>query len=62
MSELLDTLSDDQRVVLVLAEIEGMTAPEISEVTGVGLNTVYTRLRRARLAVDKALSARTEKP
>jgi len=62
LSELLDTLSDDQRVVLVLAEIEGMTAPEISEVTGVGMNTVYTRLRRARLAVDKALAERAEKP
>jgi RNA polymerase sigma-70 factor (ECF subfamily) len=53
----LDRLSDEQRAVLVLTEIEGMTAPEISAATGVSVNTVYTRLRRARIAVDEALTA-----
>ena len=57
LSRALDRLSDEQRVVLVLTEIEGMTAPEISAATGVSLNTVYTRLRRARIAVDEALTA-----
>jgi RNA polymerase sigma-70 factor (ECF subfamily) len=57
-AELLDGLSEEQRVVLVLAELEGMTAPEISTLTGVTLNTVYTRLRRARIAVNEALVAR----
>ena len=32
----------------MLSELEGMTAPEISEATGVNLNTLYTRLRTAR--------------
>lgn len=60
-AELLEGLSDEMRVVLVLAELEGLTAPEIVALTGVPINTVYTRLRRARLAVNDALRARQEK-
>jgi RNA polymerase sigma factor (sigma-70 family) len=37
-----------QREVFVLAEIEGMSAPEIAEIVGAKLNTVYSRLRVAR--------------
>ena len=59
---LLDQLDDDKRAVLVLAEIEGLTAPEIAEITGVPLNTVYTRLRRARLALSSALAAHERSP
>jgi RNA polymerase sigma-70 factor (ECF subfamily) len=50
--ELLDTLlarmSDDQREVFVLHEIEELSGAEIAEVTGVNENTVWTRLRAAR--------------
>ena len=53
---LLDTLSDERREVLVLAELEGMAAPEIAEVTGSNVNTVYTRLRAARADFDAALA------
>ena len=52
---LLDALDDDKRAVLVLADIEEMTAPEISVVTGTPLNTVYSRLRRARNELSHAL-------
>ncbi len=45
---LLEELDEEQREVFVLAEFEGLTAPEISEATGVNLNTIYTRLRTAR--------------
>jgi RNA polymerase sigma-70 factor (ECF subfamily) len=45
---LLERLDDDKRAVLILADLEDMTAPEIAELTGAPLNTVYTRLRRAR--------------
>jgi RNA polymerase sigma-70 factor (ECF subfamily) len=48
---LLDGLDDDKRAVLILADLEDMTAPEIADLTGVPLNTVYTRLRRARQAL-----------
>ena len=54
--ELLEQLDDQKRAVFVLAEIEGMTAPEIAAATGTGLNTVYTRLRRARLQLNQALA------
>jgi RNA polymerase sigma-70 factor (ECF subfamily) len=42
-------LDEAQRTILVLADVEGKSAPEISALTGVGLSTVYTRLRRARI-------------
>lgn len=45
---LLESMGDEQREVFILAEIEGMTAPEITEVTGININTVYSRLRSAR--------------
>ena len=48
----LETLSDEQREVFVLARVEQMSAPEISSVVGTPLNTVYSRLRAARLAFE----------
>lgn len=58
LDSLLDGMSDDKRAVLILSEIEGMTAPEIAEITATGVNTVYTRLRRARIELTQALAAR----
>ena len=52
VDELLAKLDDDKREVLVLTELEELTAPEIAEVIGVNVNTVYTRLRAARLAFE----------
>lgn len=52
---LLETLSDERREVLVLVELEQLTVPEIAELLGANLNTVYTRLRAARLDFDRAL-------
>lgn len=54
----LGSLDDEKRAVFVLAELEQMTAPEISEALGVKLNTVYSRLRAARQALDLALCTR----
>jgi len=45
-----------RRTVLVLHEIEEMTAPEIAQVLGIPLNTVYSRLRVARVELEEALS------
>ena len=44
-----DALDEDKREVFVLAEVEGMTAPEIATILGLNLNTVYARLRAARI-------------
>jgi len=57
LDELLDRLDDDQRNVFVMAEVVKMSAPEIAELTGAKLNTVYSRLRLARRAFDESLQA-----
>ena len=41
--------------MLLLHEIEEMTAPEIAEVMGIPLNTVYSRLRVARGELEDAI-------
>jgi RNA polymerase sigma-70 factor (ECF subfamily) len=51
LQTLLDGLDEEKRVVLMLADLEELTVPEIAELTGTPLNTVYTRLRRARAAL-----------
>jgi RNA polymerase sigma-70 factor (ECF subfamily) len=55
---LLEQLGEELRTIFVCAEFEGMTAPEISAATGVNLNTVYARLRTARLRFN-ALATQT---
>jgi RNA polymerase sigma-70 factor (ECF subfamily) len=52
----LDSLDDDRRAVFVLAELEQLTAPEIAAIVGAPLNTVYSRLRLARIDFAKAIS------
>lgn len=48
VARFLADLDEPRREVFVLAELEGMSAPEIAEALGVNVNTVYTRLRAAR--------------
>jgi RNA polymerase sigma-70 factor (ECF subfamily) len=52
----LDGLDDDKREVFVLAELEQLSAPEIASVVGAPLNTVYSRLRLARVEFAKAVA------
>jgi RNA polymerase sigma-70 factor (ECF subfamily) len=52
----LDRIDVGRRAVLVLHEIEEMTAPEIAEVLGIPLNTVYSRLRVARGELEDAVA------
>jgi RNA polymerase sigma-70 factor (ECF subfamily) len=58
----LEALDDDKREVFVLANIEQMSAPEIVEVLGIPLNTVYSRLRAARLAFASEVSRLSGRP
>lgn len=44
----LETLDDRQRQVFALADLEGLTGPEMAEALGEPLNTIYSRLRLAR--------------
>jgi RNA polymerase sigma-70 factor (ECF subfamily) len=61
LHQLLDCLDDDRRAVFILAELEGMTAPEIADALAVKLPTVYTRLRAARRMMSAALAAENAK-
>jgi len=49
-------LSDEQREVFVLFEIEGLDAKSVANVVGVGRNTVYSRLRLARKNFQRQLA------
>lgn len=49
---LLQELPEPQRVIVVLGDLEGWTAPEIAEALGIKLNTVYSRLRLARRRME----------
>lgn len=53
LDRFLDTLDDDKRAVFVLAELEGLTVPEITELVDANLNTVYSRLRAARARFEE---------
>lgn len=54
---LLETLDDAKREAFVLAELEGLTAPEIAALLDVNLNTIYARIRAARKQLEAAASA-----
>jgi RNA polymerase sigma-70 factor, ECF subfamily len=45
----LERLDEAKREVFVLGHVEQMSAPEIAEAIGIPLNTVYSRLRAARV-------------
>ncbi|HRI06508.1 MAG TPA: RNA polymerase sigma factor [Nannocystaceae bacterium] len=56
LQQLLDTLEEDQRVVFIMTELEGMTAPEIAAVLDLKVPTVYSRLRLAREGMRRAVA------
>lgn len=50
-------LPDDQRAVLLLTAVEGLSYKEAAETLDLPMGTVMSRLARARLALGKALEA-----
>ncbi len=48
VSKALQQISEDQRQVLLLVVLEGLSYQEVSEVTGVAVGTIMSRLSRAR--------------
>ena len=54
------TLPDDQRIVLVLSDIQGMSYDEIASMTNSNLGTVKSRLSRARAKLREYLQGRGE--
>ncbi len=55
LHRLLGRLSESKRAVLILAELEGCTTTEIAECLGLPLGTVHSRLRGARLDLERWL-------
>lgn len=54
LSTILGQISDAQREVFELAELEGLSGPEIAEMLNLPIGTVYSRLRLARDAFREA--------
>lgn len=52
----LEQLDDDARAVFILAELDGVAVTDIAASLEIPVNTAYTRLRRARLAVANAIT------
>jgi RNA polymerase sigma-70 factor, ECF subfamily len=52
----LDALSDEDREVIVLADLEQLTGPEVAELLDLSVSAVKSRLHRARLRLMAELS------
>jgi RNA polymerase sigma-70 factor (ECF subfamily) len=55
LSSALDGLSDEHREVIVLRDIEGLTAPEAAEALSISVDALKSRLHRARSALRDAM-------
>jgi RNA polymerase sigma-70 factor (ECF subfamily) len=55
--EALEALDAPLREVMILRDIEGLTAPEVAEITGASVDAIKSRLHRARAAVRERLGA-----
>jgi RNA polymerase sigma-70 factor, ECF subfamily len=56
--EILEAMQHERREIFVLAELEQLTAPEISQALQMNVNTVYFRLRGARREFEQILFRR----
>lgn len=55
LDTLLAELDDAKREILVLAEIEELSVPEISRILDINVNTAYSRLQAARTEFEQAV-------
>lgn len=55
LQEAIESLDEDQRIVVVLRDVEDLSIEEICEITGLPDGTVKSRLHRARLVLRKRL-------
>ena len=59
---ILERMSLDQRAAFVMFELEGMTGAEIATAIGVPVQTVFSRLRRARAIFEREVAQRRGRP
>jgi len=57
LEEALQRLPEAMRVVVLLRDVQGLSAHEVAEVLGVSVAAVKSRLHRGRLALRQALSS-----
>lgn len=57
IEQCIQALQPDQRLVLILSDVEGLNYQEIADSAGVNLGTVKSRLSRARASVRLCLQA-----
>ena len=60
VERLIARLPEEQRAVLMLVTVEGVSYREAAEILAVPIGTVMSRLARARLALGQALDGRME--
>jgi RNA polymerase sigma-70 factor (ECF subfamily) len=56
LTRAIDALDPSQREVLVLRDVEGLSAPEVAKVLGISVEAVKSRLHRARVAIREELA------
>ena len=56
LTHAIDALEPSQREVLVLRDVEGLSAPEVAGILGMSVQAVKSRLHRARVALREALA------
>lgn len=56
----LETLSEEHRVIVLLADVEELSYKEIADIVGVPIGTVMSRLHRARKTLQSRLAAQAE--
>jgi RNA polymerase sigma-70 factor (ECF subfamily) len=54
--DLINTIEEEKRVMLILADLEGIPVTEIAELHNMNVNTAYARLRAARKEFSEAVS------
>lgn len=60
LERVLATLPEEQRIVVLLCDVEGYAYEEVATITGVALGTVKSRLSRARSALRERLRAQEQ--
>ena len=55
VKQAIESLPENFRIPVLLADVEGFSYKEIAEITGVPIGTVMSRLHRGRRALQKAL-------
>ena len=56
LTRAIDELDPSQREVLILRDVEGLSAPDVARILGVSIDAVKSRLHRARVAVREGLA------